>query len=66
MKLNIDFAELRENAKSCHEPIDLSDFKELTFYFIMCQFPNWDIEEAFNLRTLQVFEDHVEIDLNVI
>lgn len=66
MKLNIDFSELREYAaKHSKEKIGDNDFPVLIAFFLRNQFSDWDVYEAFNLNTLQLYDGYLELEMVV-
>lgn len=65
MKLVISFDELRDECKFAKDAIDISNYQEMTLFFMLSQFPEWDIKEAFDFRTLQIDETNREVSIEM-
>lgn len=62
MKLTISFDELATFEKN----VDISNYWELTKKFLECQFDIWDIQTAFNFKTLEYDEVNREVSIELI
>ena len=62
MKLNLDFSDFNVNPKLD----DAETINEKLEMFLEDQFADWDIDVAFDWETLQYFNDHIEINFNII
>jgi hypothetical protein len=62
MKLNLDFSDFNVNP----ELDDAECITEKLERFLEDQFADWDLDIAFDWNTLQYFNDHIEINFNIL